>query len=87
MHELLGIAHSAKDVTHAERIQQALRGSAERVGFQLELPDKLRLIESPEEVGSTATDMLGKHLRFSRVAYAEVEPKQATFFVPSYWTR
>lgn len=84
--ELLCIAHSTEDTTKTWHIQEALRHSAEREAFRLRLSDKLRTLENPEEVVATATEMLGEHLCLSRVAYAEVDAKQATFFVRSHWT-
>lgn len=85
-HELLCIAHSVEDVTKSWHTQEVLRHSAEREAFQLKLADKLRSLESAEDVVTTATEMLGQHLCLSRVAYAEVDAKQATFFVRSHWT-
>lgn len=84
--ELLCIAHSAEDVTASWHLQESLRHSAEREAFQLKLADRLRSLENPEEVVATATEMLGQQLGLSRVAYAEVDAKQATFFIRSHWT-
>ncbi len=85
--ELLCISHTAEDVTQTWRIQDAVRHSAEREAFQLRLADCVRSLEKPEDVVATTTEMLGQHLKASRVAYAEVDARQATFFVRSNWTR
>ncbi len=85
--ELLCISHRAEDVTAAWRVQDSLRQSAEREAFQLSLADRVRALDSPEEVVATTTQMLGEHLKASRVAYAEVDARQATFFIRSNWTR
>lgn len=84
--ELLCIVHSAEDVTANWRLQESLRHSAVREAFQLKLADRLRSIESPEDVVATATEMLGQQLGLSRVAYAEVDARQATFLIRSHWT-
>ncbi len=85
--ELVCISHRAEDVTPAWRVQDSLRQSSEREVFQLKLADCVRSLEDPEDVVATTTQMLGEHLKASRVAYAEVDARQATFFIRSNWTR
>ncbi len=58
-----------------------------RLSFQVQLADRLRGINDPEEAKRAAIELLGEHLGAARVGYAEVDEAQGTFSVRSDWTR
>ncbi|HEX8299925.1 MAG TPA: PAS domain S-box protein [Rubricoccaceae bacterium] len=62
-----------RDVTERTHAETALRQSAARSAFRSELADALRPLDDPIEIKATATRLLGRHLRASRVHYGEVD--------------
>ena len=55
--------------------------------FILELDERVRAIEDPEEIALELATMLGKHLGVDRCAYAEVEEDEDHFFIPGDYRR
>lgn len=53
--------------------------------FLLELADRLRPLDAPDEVTAVACEMLGRFLQASRVFYCDVDDVQRTFFIRSNW--
>jgi len=59
------------------RTETSLRQYAERNSLLLELGDLTRNVSDPNEIQKIASDLLGKYLGVSRVAYAEIEGDEA----------
>ena len=55
--------------------------------FILDLDEKVRAIEDPEEIALELATLLGKHLGVDRCAYAEVEEDEDHFYIPGDYTR
>lgn len=53
--------------------------------FLLELADRLRPLDEPDEIMAIASEMLGRQLNASRVFYSEVNDLQRTFFIRNDW--
>jgi PAS domain S-box-containing protein len=66
-----------------ETTQQFLGDLRQR--FQLDLSDKLKSLDSPEEIISAATRMLGMHLNASRCWYAQIDNEHRTFHTRAVW--
>ena len=81
---VLCIAHRTEDVTNATRVAEALRQSTERQAFQLALSDRLRALDSPNQMATAASAMLGEWLGIARVTYVEVDESSGTF-VQRHW--
>jgi PAS domain S-box-containing protein len=60
------------DITERKLAELALWRSEERQAFLLRLSDAIRPLSEPNEIQSTATRVLGEHLRASRAHYAEI---------------
>ena len=75
------------DVTERERDKQALQDLERRQRFLLDLNDRLRSAEDPTSIMSTASAMLGAHLRANRAGYAEIGNEQHLFVGSDWRTR
>jgi len=60
--------------------------SEQRLDFLVRLSDRLRELNEPIEVITAAQEMLGEHLRTSRVGYGEVEETARYFTTERNWT-
>jgi PAS domain S-box-containing protein len=60
--------------------------SERRLEFLVRLSDRLRGLNEPVEVITTAQEMLGEHLKTSRVGYGEVEETARYFTTDRNWT-
>jgi len=60
--------------------------SERRLEFLVRLSDRLRGLNEPIEVITTAQEMLGQHLNASRVGYGEVEATARYFTTERNWT-
>jgi PAS domain S-box-containing protein len=58
----------------------------QRLDFLVRLSDRLRALNEPVEVITAAQEMLGEHLRTSRVGYGEVEETARYFTTERNWT-
>ncbi|MBB3019795.1 PAS domain S-box-containing protein [Microvirga lupini] len=58
----------------------------QRLDFLVRLSDRLRGLNEPIEVITAAQEMLGEHLRTSRVGYGEVEETARYFTTERNWT-
>ena len=92
--KIYGIFVCGSDVTqhHAERLAlnenlQLLQESDARHAFQLELSDRLRRMDSTEEMVAAACRLLGEYLGVSRAIFCEINDALGTFFVRSEWSR
>ena len=54
--------------------------------FLVDLKGRLRSLYDPREVMATAAEMLGQHLRASRVGYVEIDPTGETMVAERDWT-
>ena len=55
--------------------------------FILELDERVRTLERPEEIVLELASLLGKHLGVDRCAYAEVEEDENHFYIPGDYTQ
>ena len=78
--------HVSGVINHGIEITKALLAER-RLSFQIALADRLRNLSDPEEVKRAATELLGRHLRASRVGYAEIDEAHGTVTVRGDWTR
>jgi PAS domain S-box-containing protein len=75
-----------RDISVRKRADEALRNHAARQAFQLQLADRLRPLSVPDEVTSAASELLGRHLKISRVFYSQVDDAHGTFVIRHDWT-
>jgi PAS domain S-box-containing protein len=68
----------ARNIAHLERVER-------RQSFELELADRIRDLDDPEQITEAASEMLGRRLRIDRVIYAEVDDTAQTFVVSRQW--
>jgi PAS domain S-box-containing protein len=61
------------DITERRRTDQALRESEEHFRFLNDLSEATRVLADGEQIMAVTARMLGKHLRVSRCAYADVK--------------
>ncbi len=83
---VIGICGQGNDVTEKRRIEEAMQRTAAQQIFRLELADRLRYLDSPEDIVATASELLGRHLDVSRVLYCEIDDSNGTFFIRRDWT-
>jgi PAS domain S-box-containing protein len=69
----------------AESVQQ-LQATEERQAFQLTLADRVRPLDTPAEVISTASQLIGEHLGVTRVVYAEADDSGESVSVRRDWS-
>ncbi|GGE04646.1 hypothetical protein GCM10011390_24520 [Aureimonas endophytica] len=79
--EVAGFLSIATETTAKVLSLGMLRQSERRQAFLLQLSDAIRALGEADEIRTTSTTMLGRHLGANRVAYAEHRPKDATFAV------
>ena len=76
---------------HAERdnitLQEKTRAAADQQAFQLQLADRIRSLDTPEEVAAAACELLGERLGIWRVIFCEIDDTRGTFFIRSEWAR
>jgi len=89
-----GIFVEGSDVTEqhlARALVEEQLGELQRVerrlGFQLELADRLRPLASAEEVIAAASELLGQRLGAARVVFAEIAPDSLLVTVRRDWCR
>jgi PAS domain S-box-containing protein len=66
-----------------ETTQQILGERRQR--FQLEVADQLRSLSEPEQITTLASALLGRHLRLTRVIYAELDLARQSLRIDSEW--
>ncbi|HEX6911773.1 MAG TPA: PAS domain-containing protein, partial [Longimicrobium sp.] len=77
---------TVQDVTVERRANEALRESEARRAFLLDLSDRVRPLLDPMEIQHEAARALGRHLRASRVGYAEAQEDEQTVVVARNYT-
>jgi PAS domain S-box-containing protein len=75
-----------RDITHRKHADQSLRKSEARFRFLSELGERTRDLTDPQQIMATIAETLGKHLRVSRCAYAEVEADSERFTIHHDYT-
>ncbi len=80
-----GICGQGNDITEKIRVEVELRRQSARRAFQLELSDRIRSLEAPEEIVDVGSELLGRELDVARVLYCEIDDAQQTFFVRRDW--
>ena len=55
--------------------------------FVMDLDERVRSLEQPEQIALELATLLGKHLGVDRCAYAEVEADENHFYIPGDYTR
>ena len=68
-------------------LQEKARAAADQQAFQLQLADRLRSLDTPEEVAADACKLLGERLGIWRVIFCEIDDAHGTFFIRSEWAR
>jgi PAS domain-containing protein len=58
-----------------------------RLSFQINLADRLRGLDVPEEMKRVATEQLGQYLGAMRVGYAVISPDGKSLSIQTEWTR
>jgi PAS domain S-box-containing protein len=76
---ILGMLAIVQETTNRVLTEQRLR-------FLVDLKGRLRSLYDPREVMATAAEMLGQHLRASRVGYVEIDPTGETMVAERDWT-
>ncbi len=89
---ITGVFIEGSDVTEQHMAQQELASNIDRLeqverrqAFQLELADRIRDLDDPEQITEAASEILGKRLRVDRVIYAEVDDMKQTYVVARQW--
>ena len=80
-----GIFCEGHDVTDAHLADVEVRANASRQALRLAIEERLRDLSSAGDVIAAASEALGRHLDVTQVAYAEVEPGDATVLVDREW--
>jgi PAS domain S-box-containing protein len=88
-----GLFAQGNDVTAAyhdaqalsEKIQQ-LEEVRENQAFQLELADRIRQLDDPDDVTAAACALLGRVLKAARVLYAQIDDDRGTASIRRDWT-
>lgn len=75
-----------RDVTRQHQTELRLRASEAHNTFLLQLNDRLRLLDSPEQILFAAATLLGELFGVSRVGYAEAQPDGETIVVTRNYT-
>jgi signal transduction histidine kinase len=70
-----------RDITERRRAEQALRQSEEYFRFLNDLVEATRMLADPAQIMAVTAQMLGRHLRVSRCAYADVAPDGEQFTI------
>ena len=88
-----GIFAQGNDVTGACLARRALSENVRQLeaarsngAFQLELADRIRQLDEPDDVAAAACALLGRRLAVARVLYAEVDEAGASLAVRHEWT-
>lgn len=76
---------SASDITARKFAEEQLQHYVTRQSFELELSDRLRSLNTLDEITVAISEMLGHRLNASRAFYAEVDSSQSTFFIRQHW--
>lgn len=66
--------------------ESVLKESEARLRFLAELNGELQALSELEEIAAKATEIVGRHLRVERCAYAEVEPDEDHFVIIGDYT-
>jgi PAS domain S-box-containing protein len=69
----------------AEQIQE-LEAARARQAFQVQIADRIRPLENPDDVVAVASELLGTHLSAARVVYAEVDEPGECISIKPDWT-
>jgi PAS domain S-box-containing protein len=99
--QVTGIFVAGSDITPQYNAQQALVGLNEeltgkvslleaagrRHAFQLELAHRIRPLTLADDVIAAACELLGRHLKVSRVLFCEVDDVLGTLVIRNDWTR
>ncbi|HLL32069.1 MAG TPA: HWE histidine kinase domain-containing protein [Allosphingosinicella sp.] len=78
--KVAGLLNQANEVTKTVAVER-------RLSFQVQLADRLRGVQDPEEAKQAAVESLGSYLGAARVGYAEIDEAQGLAFVQRDWTR
>lgn len=71
--KLVCISHRTTDVTAQQRAGEEAKVRAIKERFQLDLSDRIRPLNDPDEVTAVACELLGKQLNAGRVLYGELD--------------
>lgn len=71
------LAEYVIDISRYKRTETELRASDDRQTFLLKLSDAIRPLTTSSDIYTTATHLLGDHLRLNRVRFADIEREDA----------
>lgn len=84
--EVVGICGQGHDITEKRQIEEELRRSADHKAFRLELADRLRQLDTPNDIVAATSKMLGRQLDVSSIIYWEVDEERGTFLIRRDWS-
>lgn len=83
--QVRGICGQGVDVTDRVRAERELRANARRQAWRLELSDRLRSIDDADTIVASASEMLGRALGATRIAYCELEESGVRLTIRTDW--
>lgn len=84
--KVVGICGQGHDITEKRQIEEELRRSADHKAFRLELADRLRQLDTPNDIVAATSKMLGRQLDVSSIIYWEVDEENGTFLIRRDWS-
>lgn len=84
--KLVCISQRTTDVTEQQRAGEEAKVRAIKEKFQLDLSDRIRPLNDPDEVTAVACELLGKQLSAGRVLYGELDESAEFIEMNADWT-
>jgi len=80
-----GIFVEGHDVTAAHAAQETLRAEERRKALLVELGDRFRDLDDPDEISFAAAELLGHEFGVSRAGYGTIDPDAETITIERDW--
>lgn len=81
-----GVVLTFVDVTERKRAEEILHADSQRQALLLRLAERTRELENPAQIAAAATEILGRHMRVVRAAYASIDDARSLMRVEGEWT-